>query len=107
MVYDSDGGKLCALEIAHTHFSKDSKIQDTLKAEGLMIAEFLAEDILAWDTTSRVHNQLTEYKTCLQCAWAASRRAELQMEIDLWNELEDHRLEYWELRSGMMHSNLF
>ena len=99
MVYDSDGGKLCALEIAHTHFSKDSKIQDTLKAEGLMIAEFLAEDILAWDTTSRVHNQLTEYKTCLQCAWAASRRAELQMEIDLWNELEDHRLEYWEMRS--------
>jgi hypothetical protein len=99
MVYDSEGGKLCALEIAHTHFSKDSKIQDTLKAEGVMIAEFLAEDVLAWDTTSQVHNQLTEYKTCLQCSWIISWQAELQTEINLWNELENLGSQYWEMRS--------
>jgi hypothetical protein len=98
MVYDSEGGKLCALEIAHTHFSNDTKIQDTLKTEGLMIAEFLAEDVLAWDTTSPVHNQLTEYKSCLQCSWRVSRKAELQTEINLWNELEGLRSQYWEMR---------
>jgi hypothetical protein len=98
MVYDSEGGKLCALEIVHTHFSKENKIQDTLKAEGLMIAEFLAEDVLAWDTTSRLHNQLTEYKACLQCTWSTFRQAELQIDIDLWNDLDGIISQYWEMR---------
>jgi hypothetical protein len=39
MVYDNEGGRLCALEIAHTHFSGETKIQDTFKMEGILIAE--------------------------------------------------------------------
>jgi hypothetical protein len=49
MVYDNEGGRLCALEIAHTHFRGGTKIQDTFKMEGILIAELLAKNLLAWD----------------------------------------------------------
>jgi hypothetical protein len=49
MVHDNEGGRLCSLEIAHTHFSGETKIQDSFKMEGILIAEFLAKDVLSWD----------------------------------------------------------
>jgi len=91
MVYDNEGGRLCALEIAHTHFSGEIKIQDTFKMEGILIAEFLAKDVLAWDglvSSPRLQNLLMEKKECFHCAWKTSRLKEWQDEIKSYADME-------------------
>jgi hypothetical protein len=92
MVYDNEGMRLYALEIAHTHFSGEAKIQDTLRAEGVMIAEFLAEDVLAWDglvSSPRLHNLLMQRTECFQCACRSARLQEWHEDLDHWTLLEN------------------
>jgi len=88
LVYDSEGTKFFALEIAHTHFTGQDKATSTNR-DGLCIAEFLAEDVMNMDASNgRLRNLLMTVEICNPCKLNHERTIELEAEIAAWLELD-------------------
>lgn len=92
LVYNSEGAKFYALEVAHTHFSSERKVLLTRHC-GLGIAEFLADDVLQWESANkRLQNLLCQKIHCKSCSLKLICDAQLwqyEQEVDGWLDLED------------------
>ena len=87
MLYDQDGVKRYALEVAHTHFTGKLKIDQT-RQDGIGIAEFAVEDVILLVPRPRnLKNFLLVREKCKVCLHKEIQDSTLQVlmkEVKVW-----------------------
>ena len=91
VMFDANDSAVFVLEIAHSHFTGREKIQST-RLDGLGIAEFTSEDVMAWNTWGELRNIQMVLRKCIDCkakdiCQAISKK--INEEIDYWSDLEE------------------